>query len=699
MKYGKMELRRRLRDVVRKGWTDTWIADLIDSLWRDEWTSRTSGFELAGGGDSVIAFDDASRTFTIAPKVKKFSFYQFSERVAFFRRRVEESLQLPDQTGLYLVYYDQDPEDPQKDQKLFYEMDPPREVVERILQDRVLVAWIYWDAPAGSALYFGDARHGSQWSPQMHWWANRTLGSLRESGLCFTRLDPDQDGSADTHAQFGISGGRLFHDDIQWELPGVEHPATLPVFYRDPAGVVRCQVNPGFGILGASGLCYCDNGVITPAGHDRYVLYHVFATNCLRHGVISVAGFARYESVTQASLNLQGEVMAARQAMPHSSMLHIGSLVFHGHDGYTNAVKAAIVSAHSDRHVTAGRVDGSDLVLQLRGNPDVRIPLPGWLLQESDPVFAAHVASSITQTLINNWSAAFSWGNHAQAGYLHAAAANGMWHVQYNGQWASLVAGTGLGYGVINQSHAIMLALSMLPNMNPSLLSADDFLVVVDSTHQMEYKITLSQLQAFLGSGTLNAGKGIAIASSVIRLDIPSLDAYASGLSGSWQLAVVGSDHRRITLSSLGSLALYNASRLQGAAVAATAPANGQLLRYVGTENRWEPVTLVEDIAFEFRDIEAGVQQVYDLDVGASFWYQIQAAMLESDGTLAGVRILLDTLEVGGLSGLSVTPTRSQWNATGMNTAMTGSRVQIVTSTSYSGSPTLIRGKLKITRI
>ena len=37
---------------------------------------------------------------------------------------------------------------------------------------------------------------------------------------------------------------------------------------------------------------------------------------------------------------------------------------------------------------------------------------------ETDPIFTAHVASSITATQINNWNTAHGWGNHAAQGYL-----------------------------------------------------------------------------------------------------------------------------------------------------------------------------------------------------------------------------------------------------------------------------------------
>lgn len=41
---------------------------------------------------------------------------------------------------------------------------------------------------------------------------------------------------------------------------------------------------------------------------------------------------------------------------------------------------------------------------------------------ETDPVFTASAAASITSTNISNWNTAYGWGNHASAGYLTSAA-------------------------------------------------------------------------------------------------------------------------------------------------------------------------------------------------------------------------------------------------------------------------------------
>ena len=83
---------------------------------------------------------------------------------------------------------------------------------------------------------------------------------------------------------------------------------------------------------------------------------------------------------------------------------------------------------------------------------------------EADPVFTAHVASGITSTKIGQWDAAYGWGNHAVQGYLQSIAAqsiNALNDVEINSEtlatnqvikWngTSWVNGTGGGGTTIN---------------------------------------------------------------------------------------------------------------------------------------------------------------------------------------------------------------------------------------------------------
>ncbi|MCA1761165.1 MAG: hypothetical protein LC658_15460, partial [Bacteroidales bacterium] len=86
MIFTKTELHRRGDDVTRKGWTTRFYHDFLDSVWREPFINRTSGFDVAGGPDSVISFDNLTRIFSILPVTNKFAFWQFIVRISFFKR-------------------------------------------------------------------------------------------------------------------------------------------------------------------------------------------------------------------------------------------------------------------------------------------------------------------------------------------------------------------------------------------------------------------------------------------------------------------------------------------------------------------------------------------------------------------------------------------------------------------------------------
>jgi hypothetical protein len=108
--------------------------------------------------------------------------------------------------------------------------------------------------------------------------------------------------------------------------------------------------------------------------------------------------------------------------------------------------------------------------------------------------------------------------------------------------------------------------------------------------------------------------------------------------------------------------------------------------------------SMVEDIAFEFRDIEPGTEQTYILDLKASFYYEILSCALQSDDTMDNVAIKIGSTAVAGLSAIDVTTAIIDLEATADNQVALDDQVTLVTS-GTDGDPTLIRGKLRIQRI
>ena len=104
-----------------------------------------------------------------------------------------------------------------------------------------------------------------------------------------------------------------------------------------------------------------------------------------------------------------------------------------------------------------------------------------------------------------------------------------------------------------------------------------------------------------------------------------------------------------------------------------------------------------QEIPFEFNNITIGTAQTYVLDIKCLHPYQVLAAILETDtGFLSGVSVNISSTPITGLSGITVSITTTETQATGLNQVAEGNRLTISTSASYTGYPTTLRGKLKI---
>lgn len=103
------------------------------------------------------------------------------------------------------------------------------------------------------------------------------------------------------------------------------------------------------------------------------------------------------------------------------------------------------------------------------------------------------------------------------------------------------------------------------------------------------------------------------------------------------------------------------------------------------------------EISFDFRNITPGIAQSFDLDISASYIYTIFAAVLETDnGTLTGVSVKINNTAVTSLSAVTVDTSADQTLATAFNAVAINDRITISTSTGYTGSPTTLKGKIKI---
>jgi len=360
--YTEAELKNLFTNLKETGISDGMANLLIRHCYNRPVNRRTSGFYYAGGLDAEMAWNNATRTLTLTPVVPDtsedvfdangkiyvphFRFYTWHKGPKLHKRYNEEEIQLPDEEGLFLVHYAVNQTTRQYEMQ--YLKNPTTDETAEIYYSGVIVAWLYWNSASQTAIYFGDSRHGSEWNPQIHWSWHQTLNSVRQEGIAIVDATYDGDGSENAHYQFGISEGKLWHEDILDSTEAVGLYESVPVWYFNSSGLPRYTAQSGKKFLNTGSGRVAFNppvgGGLTEATTDYYVLYHLFATNCRMHELISVMGRAEYQQLGQAIAAINAEVADLRQQMPHSNLMWIDTIIIQTSDDYTNSAKARIVT-------------------------------------------------------------------------------------------------------------------------------------------------------------------------------------------------------------------------------------------------------------------------------------------------------------------------------------------------------------------
>jgi len=387
----KSELKKLVAaNLKRKGWTDDMASILIDVLWRDKYTMRTAGFYYPGGTDATIKFDNVTRTFSIFPVdplvsdfVPRFGFYSWSQRAIYHRRYELETIQLPNEEGLFAIYFAADAIS--RSQLLHFVKNPSEKETKDLYIKKVLVSFIYWDFDNQTALYFGNDRHGSEWNPQMHWTLHKTLRGQVDTGLTVTNLLINEDGSLDSHAQFTVNSGNFWHDDFLLDIPTAGGTGTIPVLYFSTANKPRFIQTTGFGIYKNTNRITHNSNSTTLIETDsgKFSMYHLFAVN--EHfdnskKVISVMGTSQYPSVALAYIAIRAELNSIYQFMPQQGRCYLGTVILESNDDFTNSVKARIVFfvGDKDEHPPVTIAEDSTKFLGIDENQELRF-IPGTL--------------------------------------------------------------------------------------------------------------------------------------------------------------------------------------------------------------------------------------------------------------------------------------------------------------------------------
>ncbi len=399
------ELKKLFSNLKRKGITDDMAHILIELCYNRQVIMRTSGFYWPGAPDLEMTWDDELRTLTLTPReaavggtdaedyIPHFRFYSWAGEPVFHRMYEPQLIQLPDQEGLYVVYFDVNEDDGQ--QKLFYLHNPEAQDLAMILIKKVVVSFVYWDFSNQEALYYGNALHGSEWNPFIHWWAHGAFSAIREKGLRITDIEIG-DGSLDKHAYFGISAGSVFHEDMKHSSDGIHYVFGLPVYYLSEAGP-RYLIRPNFSVDGETGECifFNENTELVTAESGSFVFCHVFWTNCRTRPLISVMGQARYDQATEAVDAYIAELEKIDTWLPHQSKMWISSVLFETDTEFANSIKARIVGEMTPDDIAGIETDDRLPSVKTGWDPEV-LTQARFLFNEVDNVLQLYLEEAFT---------------------------------------------------------------------------------------------------------------------------------------------------------------------------------------------------------------------------------------------------------------------------------------------------------------
>lgn len=260
---------------------------------------------------------------------------------------------IADEEGLWVFYID-------AEGSIASIKNPSHAQIEDAIMNYTLIAYVYWDATNGEGRLM-DERHLAQMAPATHHWIHETFGSAYYDGMAVGDVSADENGSLDVHAQFSVSEGTFYDEDITHTVTAVSlTDATIEVWYYN-GSAWRWESNTGFAVLSYSGgsgrLAYNDGGVQTEVDNGKYVLCHVYATNVIPSDdgdakYIAFQGTAQYSTLASAREGADTEVNALQNSNPFEEFIPVATLIFQTNTGYGNSVKARIVTAP----------DGSDYI-------------------------------------------------------------------------------------------------------------------------------------------------------------------------------------------------------------------------------------------------------------------------------------------------------------------------------------------------
>jgi len=299
--------------------------------------------------DSVVTFDELTRTVSIAPTGDSFAFWSGGKS---FVKTQEETLVIPDVEGLHYTIYNQQGELECTDTFDF----------ETIIVDNAFVSALYWSVTDQEAVIVADERH-LRMDAETHGYLHQVFGTQWINGLSLGNILTNQNGDDDEDAQCSVLDGAIRDEDIEHLIINgspqtLAAIAEIPMLYRDgAAGNWRKIAATQFPVTttgtGRAAWNEFTGGAwqLTEITNNDFVLTHLFATGDTRHPIVGIVGQGDY--VTRNLAEAGAEVELINLIFGPLDLLTpefkaIATIIFQTGNGKANQVKSSIEETDSN---------------------------------------------------------------------------------------------------------------------------------------------------------------------------------------------------------------------------------------------------------------------------------------------------------------------------------------------------------------
>jgi hypothetical protein len=327
---------------------------VMDNIFTD--TSEPTGF--LNQVESVLSFDDSTRTLTLAPASTSFSIYIKGTKYTF---NTTLTKQIPDTSGSYFFYLN-----------ALGELQYLTAFDTSLFSSVAYCAYVLWDADDNKAITFAEERHSIILDSATHSNLHLTRGTQLVSGAAigFTTTG---DGTSAADAQVSISDAVVLDEDIRAVISHNSSPsarfqqilspiAEIPIYYRLNSNWKKTTATQYPIKFGTTRAQYNKNTAGTwsledASADNKFLVSYIFVTTNIKEPVIAIMGQDEYTDLSDAKARASwSNVSFGDLPAQEIKLAHI--IFFETSSTYTNAVKSAVrdvndVRFGTDREISA----------------------------------------------------------------------------------------------------------------------------------------------------------------------------------------------------------------------------------------------------------------------------------------------------------------------------------------------------------